>query len=92
MRYLGGISDTYLCFTASDLKLEKFVDADLAGDIDIRKKNTTYFVFTLGGIVVSQGSNLQKVIALSTTETEYVAMTEATKKMVWLQIFYERVG
>ena len=57
MRYWRGTSDTYLCFPARDLKLEGFVDADLIGDID-SKKRTTYFVFTLGGTVISWGSNL----------------------------------
>ena len=66
MKYLRGTSDTCLCFGTSDLKLKRFVDADLVGDIDSRK-STTGFVFTLGGITISWGSNLQKVVALSTT-------------------------
>ena len=90
MRYLRGTSDTCLCFGTSDLNLKGFVDANLAGDIDSRK-NTTGFVFTLGGIAISWGSNLQKVVALSTTEAEYVAMTEAAKEMIWLQIFMKEL-
>ena len=35
-----------------DLKLEGFIDADLAGDVDNRK-NTTWYVYTLGGTIVS---------------------------------------
>ena len=66
MRYLRGTSNTCLCFGTSDLKLEGFVDANLAGDINSRK-NTTGFVFTLGGTAISWGSNLQKVVTLSTT-------------------------
>ena len=91
MRYLRGTSDTCLCFGTSDLKLKGFVDADLAGDIDSRK-STTGFVFTLGGTAISWGSNLQKVVALSTTEAEYVAMTEAAKEMIWLQTFMKELG
>ena len=91
MRYLRGILDTYLSFGTSDLKLKGFVNADLVGDIDSRK-STTGFVFTLGGTVISWGSNLQKVIALSTTKAEYVAMTEATKEMIWLQTFIKELG
>ena len=52
MRYLRGTSATCLCFGSSGLKLEGFVDADLAGDID-SKKSTTGFVSTLGGTVIS---------------------------------------
>ena len=35
---------------------------------------------------------LQKINALSTTEVEYVAATEATKEMIWLQFFLEELA
>ena len=54
------------------------VDADLAGNVDIRR-STIGSVYTLGGTAVSWGSQLQKIVALSTTEAEYVATTEASK-------------
>ena len=67
------------------------MDADLAGDVDSRK-STTGFVYTLGGIAVCWTSRLQKIVALSTTEAEYVAVTEAGKEMVWLQGFLDELG
>ena len=54
------------------------VDADLAGNVDIRR-STIGYVYTLGGTAVSWGSQLQKIVALSTNEAEYVATTEASK-------------
>ena len=54
------------------------VDADLAGNVNIRR-STIGHVYTLGGTAVSWGSQLQKIVALSTTEAEYVAITEANK-------------
>ena len=81
MRYLKGSSDTCLCFTGASLKLQSYVDADFAGDIDSRK-STTGFVFTLGGIVISQASNLQKIITLSTIEAKYVIAIEARKEII----------
>ena len=48
--------------------------------------------FTIGGTTVSWISKLQKVVALSTTEAEYVAATEASKEMIWLQRFMEELG
>jgi len=63
------------------LELQGYVDVDLASDIDSRK-STTRFVFTLGGAAISWSSNLQKIVALSTTKTKYVAVTEATKEMI----------
>ena len=91
MRYLRGTSNTCLCFGTSDLKLEGFVDANLVGDIYSRK-NTTSFVFILGCTVMSWDSNLQKVVALSTTKAEYVAMIEEAKEMIWLQTFMKELG
>ena len=41
---------------------------------------------------MSQVSRLQKVNALSTTEAEYVAATEAAKEMIWPQFFLEELG
>ena len=88
LRYLKGSIDTCLCFTSASLKLQGYVDVDLAGDIDSRKSSTG-FVFTLGGATISWASNLQKIIVLSTTEAEYVAATEAGKEMIWLHGFLD---
>jgi hypothetical protein len=63
----------------------------MAGDKDSRRRTTGY-VFTIGGTTVSWISKLQKVVALSTTEVEYVAATEASKEMIWLQRFMEELG
>ena len=73
------------------MKLQGYVDVDLAGDIDSRK-STTEFVFTLGYTTISWVSNLQKIVALSTTEAEYVATTEVRKEMIWLHSFLDELG
>ena len=91
LRYLRGSSDTCLCFTGASLKLQGYVDVDCVGDIDSRK-STTGFVFTLGDTAISQASNLQKIVTLSTTEAEYVAATEDGKEMIWLHGFLDELG
>jgi hypothetical protein len=48
--------------------------------------------FTIGGTTVSWILKLQKVVALSTTEAEYVVATKASKEMIWLQRFMEELG
>ena len=66
------------------MKLQGYVDADFASDIDSRK-STTGFVFTLGGITISWALNLQKIVILSTTEAEYVAAIKAGNEIItWL--------
>jgi hypothetical protein len=63
----------------------------MAGD-KYRRRRTTGYVFTIGGTTVSWILKLQKVVALSTTEEEYVAATEASKEIIWLQRFMEELG
>ncbi|KAE8713932.1 Detected protein of unknown function [Hibiscus syriacus] len=58
----------------------------------VNRRSTTGYVYTLGGTAVSWVSQLQKIVALSTTEAEYVAVTEASNEMVWLQSFLEELG
>jgi hypothetical protein len=91
LRYLRGTTTHALCFGGSDTFLQGYVDSDMAGDKDSRR-STTGYVFTIGGTTVSWISKLQKVVALSTIEAEYVAATEASKEMIWLQRFMEELG
>jgi hypothetical protein len=63
----------------------------MAGDKDSRR-STTGYVFTIGGTTVSWILKLQKVVVPSTIEAEYVAATEASKEMIWLQSFMEELG
>ena len=48
LRYLRDTTKLTLCFWKSNLGLERYVDADMAGDINNRKSSIGY-VFTLGG-------------------------------------------
>ncbi|KAK9940454.1 hypothetical protein M0R45_017116 [Rubus argutus] len=72
LRYLRGSSKFCLCFGGSKPILEGFIDADWAGDLDSRK-STSGYLFTFAGGAVSWQSKLQKCVALSTTEAEYIA-------------------
>ncbi|GJU38495.1 retrovirus-related pol polyprotein from transposon TNT 1-94 [Tanacetum coccineum] len=55
-------------------------------------KSTTGYVFTLSGETVSWVSKLQSVVAMSTTEAEYVAVAQASKEVVWLKMLLEELG
>ncbi|GJX41309.1 gag-pol polyprotein, partial [Tanacetum coccineum] len=79
LRYIKGTSDVALCFGDSDLIVKGYVDSDYAGDLD-GSKSTTVYVFTLFGRIVSWVSKLQLVVAMSTTEAEYVAAAQASKE------------
>ena len=60
------------------------MDADFAGDPD-KRKSLTGFAFTLGEDLISWKSNLQLVVALSTTEAELIAVFEVVKEAMWLR-------
>jgi hypothetical protein len=91
LRYLKGTSGMSLCFSGRSANLQGFVDSDLGGDMDGRK-STSGYVFTLGNTAISWMSRLQKCVAISTTEAEYIAISEATKEMVWLKNFLKEIG
>jgi hypothetical protein len=48
------------------------------------RRSTTGFVFRIGGGAISWSSKRQPTIALSTTEAEYMANMQATKKAIWI--------
>jgi len=56
-----------------------YCDSDFAGDMD-KRRSTTGYVFTFAKAPVSWKSTLQSTVALSTTEAEYMAITEAVKE------------
>ena len=71
-------------FSKQGTELTGFVDSDYAGDRD-KRRSTTAYLFTLCGNCVSWKSQLQSVVALSSTEVEYIAATEAAKEAMWLK-------
>ena len=68
-----------------------YCDSDYAGDLD-KRRSTTGYVFTLARAPVSWKSTLQSTVALSTTEAEYMAVTETVKKAIWLRGLLEDLG
>ena len=88
LRYIKSTENVSLnfCKRNSTLDLVGYVDSDFAGDRDSRKSTTAY-QFTLGGNCISWKSQLQPLVALSTTEAEYVAVTDEFKEAIWLQGF-----
>jgi hypothetical protein len=91
LRYLRGTTEKCLYFSKGEIKVEGYVDADFAGEVDHRR-STTGYIFTVGTGAVSWMSRIQKIVALSTTEAEYVAVTEASKELIWLQGLLTELG
>ncbi|CAN0872391.1 Retrovirus-related Pol polyprotein from transposon TNT 1-94, partial [Linum grandiflorum] len=90
-RYLRGTSKLSLCYGGGKPILESYTDEDRAGDLESRK-STSGYVFTFSGGAISWQSKLQKCVALSTTETEYITDVEAGKEFLWLKRFLQELG
>jgi hypothetical protein len=95
-RYLRGTTNYGLCYQGRPgldrvVDIHGFVDADWAGDLD-RRRSTSGYVFNLFGGAISWMSKRQAVVALSTTEAEYMAATHASKEAIWLQRLCSGIG
>ncbi|GJR71569.1 RNA-directed DNA polymerase, eukaryota, partial [Tanacetum coccineum] len=87
LKYLKGTTDVGLVCGRDHGKhvdVDGFMDADYAKDPD-KGRSITRYVFMVHGCVVSWKATLQHVVALSTTEAEYMALTEAVKENIWLK-------
>ena len=51
------------------------------------RRSTSGYTFVMSGRCVSWKSMKQRTVALSSTEAEYMALSEATQKAVWLNAF-----
>ena len=84
VRYLKGTREYALKLGGSSVPLEGFVDADFAGDVDMRA-STTGVVFKVYGGAVVWGSKKQQATATSTVEAEFRAASHAVKEAIWLR-------
>ncbi|XP_050315536.1 uncharacterized protein LOC126750078 [Anthonomus grandis grandis] len=85
LRYLQGTKGYCLaCKRDSNYDLRGYVDADFASN-EIDRRSYTGFVFMLSGGSISWECNEQKTVALSSTEAEYMNITEASKETVFLR-------
>ncbi|KAK4381343.1 Retrovirus-related Pol polyprotein from transposon TNT 1-94 [Sesamum angolense] len=93
LRYLNGSNNSGIKFSkcSEGVKLMGYVDSNYANDRDSGRSTTSY-VFTLCGACISWKSQLQNIVALSTTEVEYIAITEAFKEALWLEGLLKEIG
>ena len=61
-----------------------YTDSDWGGDRD-KRRATSGFVLTLCGGAVSWKTRKQDIVALSTREAEYIALTETSNEVIWMR-------
>jgi hypothetical protein len=85
LRYINGTLGLKLQFGGTQAPaLVGWSDADWAGDA-VKRRSTGGYVFQVHGSTVSWSSKRQATVALSSTEAEYMAATQATKEAIWLR-------
>ena len=72
-------------------ELTLFSDADYAADKETRCSTTGYVSTFVGGLI-SWKSHLQKTVALSTMEAEYMALSSAVQEAIWLRRLLSEFG
>ncbi|KAK1647688.1 hypothetical protein QYE76_065493 [Lolium multiflorum] len=80
LKYLKRTKDMFLCYGGDqELVVTSYTDASWNTDPDDSKSQSGY-VFILNGAAVSWASSKQCTVAKSSTESEYIAASEASSK------------
>jgi hypothetical protein len=90
-KYLSGTKDYTLTYDgASDNGFEAYADSDWNTDpTNSRRPQSGYFVKLANGCV-TRTSRTQKTVALSSTEAEYMLLSDCSRQCAWLcNLFYE---
>jgi Reverse transcriptase (RNA-dependent DNA polymerase) len=93
-RYLKGTLDLKLTYAPDPTSIDLFIsytDADHGGNPD-NGRSTSGYVVKMGTGAISWSSKLQSIVALSTTEAEYVASTSAGQEILWLRNLFSELG
>ncbi|XP_042486100.1 uncharacterized mitochondrial protein AtMg00810-like [Macadamia integrifolia] len=92
LRYLQGTKDQGLFISRFDyLQLQAFSDADWASDNADRKSTGCYAIY-MGPNLISWASKKQKMIAHSSTESEYKAVANACAELTWLRSLFAELS
>jgi hypothetical protein len=96
LRYLAGTKDYGITYHKDPTYLQGenlfygYGDAAYANSYDY--KSTSGYVFIAFGGAITWGSKKQLTVALSSTEAEYVAISEAARDAMWLRSLHSELG
>jgi hypothetical protein len=84
LKYLKGTTDMELCLSGKSLDVIAYSDADWAGDTMDRKSRSGTVIY-LGNSAIVWSSLKQEVVARSTTEAEYIALSMTVTEVLWIR-------
>lgn len=88
-RYLKSTQNLWLTFGDQGDALKGYADAD--GNMSEDRRAVSGFAFIINGGAVSWSAKRQEIVMLSTTESEYVAATHATKEAIWIRSLISQI-
>jgi hypothetical protein len=103
LRYYKGTSILGIKYQRTDAKFDNTSTSDVSnaglvgysdsafGD-NAQRKSSAGYVSKMAGGVISFKSYRQRLVTLSSTESEYVALTYAAKEACWLRRLLQQVG
>jgi hypothetical protein len=92
MRYIKHTTNLGLCYRGdAGFELKGHCDSDWGGD-KLTRRSTSGYIFCLSGAAVSWCSKRQTIVALSSTESEYVGLCFASKEAIWLRRMVNNLG
>src|ERR1700761_9330392 len=91
-RYLMGSADYALVYDGpGNGGLMAYSDSDWASDPNTRKSTTGYMV-KLAGAIFSWNSRTQKSVAASSTEAEYMSISDTSRQLIWIKNLMSELG
>ena len=91
-RYLLGTPNYALVYDGpEDGGLEAYADSDWASNPNIWK-STSGYVVKLMGTIFSWNTHVQKTIALSSTEAEYMSLSDTSHQLIWVKNLFSKLG
>ena len=97
LRYLKGTKNIGITYSKPETEdmvnqsgLIGYSDASFANNYD--RTSVSGYVFKAAGGAITWGLKKQNIVSLSTTEAEYICLSDAAREATWLRNLYEEVG
>ena len=91
LKYLWSGGPRKICYSSHDaIHITAYVDSDWANDIS--RKSRSGYVVLVNNAPVSWASKLQPVIALSSTEAEFIAIAYVSQEVMFIKQLLEEIG
>jgi transposase InsO family protein len=85
-----GITYKAKCANAKNNILTGYSDASFANNDD--RTSVSGYTFISSGGAITWGSKKQSVVSLSTTEAEYICLSDAARETTWLRNLFKELG